>query len=49
MRFLGLSFKNTSKALEPFDEKGATLPCGNEFKSLIPSVFIVVKEEHLHF
>jgi hypothetical protein len=47
--FLGLSFRNTSKALEPFREKkGAMLPCGNGFKSLIPNVFIVVKE-YLHF
>jgi hypothetical protein len=28
----GPKFQKYFKALEPFYEKGATLPCGNEFK-----------------
>jgi hypothetical protein len=27
--FIGLSFKNTSKALEPFEEKGRSHSCRN--------------------
>ena len=43
--FLGLSFRNTSKALEPFREKGVMLPYGIGYSDLIPRLSTQEKEE----
>ena len=43
--FLGLSLRNTSKAIQPLKKKEeAMLPYGNRFRDLVLNAFIVVKE-----
>ncbi|MFZ0329578.1 MAG: hypothetical protein WBP64_04565 [Nitrososphaeraceae archaeon] len=47
--FLGLSFINTSKAIQLFGkrEEGVMLQYGNGFRDSIPDVYTVVKEWQL--